>query len=219
MYLTLAGIQRISSSSTNRIVALVRNRRIGDPDSHGRRGTGGEGREAFGSSAAEPSTGRVVPMGARWSCGGAPKVRSSAVAAATIERRTDAILGPMTAPTLDAEPACPGPVETAFPTDQPVPPPVHARAAVVRLDPARDLGTAGRPQPVGDAVLRVGLPSRLVGRLRRRTPTTQTLVVVPADAPDDGARPVAIVPLMHRHEVEPSDARPTRRCATAPTPT
>ncbi len=35
----------------------------------------------------------------------------------------------------------------------------------------------------------------------------ETLVVVPADAPADGtAAPVAIVPLMHRHEVEPSDA-------------
>ena len=35
----------------------------------------------------------------------------------------------------------------------------------------------------------------------------QTLVVVPSDAPRDGsAAPVAIVPLMHRHEVEPSDA-------------
>ena len=35
----------------------------------------------------------------------------------------------------------------------------------------------------------------------------QTLVVVRADAPADGhAVPVAIMPLMHRHEVEPSDA-------------
>ena len=32
----------------------------------------------------------------------------------------------------------------------------------------------------------------------------ETLVVVPADGPDD-APPVAIVPLMHRHEVEPRD--------------
>ena len=35
----------------------------------------------------------------------------------------------------------------------------------------------------------------------------ETLVVVPADAPVDGTTvPIAIVPLMHRHEVEPSDA-------------
>ena len=35
----------------------------------------------------------------------------------------------------------------------------------------------------------------------------QTLVVVRADAPADGrATPIAIVPLMHRHEVEPTDA-------------
>ncbi len=33
----------------------------------------------------------------------------------------------------------------------------------------------------------------------------ETLILVPADAPAD-ADPVAIVPLMHRHEVEPSDA-------------
>jgi CelD/BcsL family acetyltransferase involved in cellulose biosynthesis len=33
----------------------------------------------------------------------------------------------------------------------------------------------------------------------------ETLLIVPADAPA-GADPVAIVPLMHRHEVEPSDA-------------
>ncbi len=45
----------------------------------------------------------------------------------------------------------------------------------------------------------------------------QTLVVVPSDAPTDGrATPVAIVPLMHRHEVEPSDAltRTTMRHGT-----
>ena len=35
----------------------------------------------------------------------------------------------------------------------------------------------------------------------------ETLAIVPADAPGDGtATPVAIVPLMHRHEVESSDA-------------
>ena len=40
-----------------------------------------------------------------------------------------------------------------------------------------------------------------------RTRTSETLVVVRADAPADGrAAPIAIVPLMHRHEVEPSDA-------------
>jgi CelD/BcsL family acetyltransferase involved in cellulose biosynthesis len=33
----------------------------------------------------------------------------------------------------------------------------------------------------------------------------QTFVAVPADGPD-GAEPVAIIPLMHRHEVEPDDA-------------
>ena len=45
----------------------------------------------------------------------------------------------------------------------------------------------------------------------------QTLVVVRADAPTDGtAAPVAIMPLMHRHEVEPTDAstRTTMRHGT-----
>ena len=37
-------------------------------------------------------------------------------------------------------------------------------------DPARQLGRARRPQPVGDAVLALGLPPRVVGRVRRERP-------------------------------------------------
>ena len=40
--------------------------------------------------------------------------------------------------------------------------------------------------------------------VRRPAPTRRRVVLVPAGAPDDAA-PVAIVPLMHRHEVEPRD--------------
>ena len=44
----------------------------------------------------------------------------------------------------------------------------------------------------------------------------QTMVVVPVDAPDD-AEPVAILPLMHRHEVEPDDAILHTRMRADPT--
>ena len=42
----------------------------------------------------------------------------------------------------------------------------------------------------------------------------QTLVAVPADGSPD-ADPVAIIPLMHRHEVEPGTPRATRPSATS----
>ncbi len=44
----------------------------------------------------------------------------------------------------------------------------------------------------------------------------QTMVAVPADGPDD-AEPVAILPLMHRHEVEPDDAILHTRMRADPT--
>ena len=50
-------------------------------------------------------------------------------------------------------------------------PPLHARGpACVRHDRSRDLGHAPRREPVGDAVLALGLPPGLVGRLRRERP-------------------------------------------------
>ena len=108
----------------------------------------------------------------------------------------------MTAPTLDAEPACPGPVEIAFPTDQPVPA-VHAERRSFDSIPRETW-------------------ERMAARTPWATPFSswafhrawwdgygdnahdETLVVC-RDASDDGD-PIAIVPLMHRHEVEPTDA-------------
>ena len=48
--------------------------------------------------------------------------------------------------------------------------PASSRAPSVRLHPARRVGRPRRPQPDGDAVLRLGLPSRVVGRVRRQRP-------------------------------------------------
>jgi CelD/BcsL family acetyltransferase involved in cellulose biosynthesis len=110
----------------------------------------------------------------------------------------------MTAPALDVEPACPGPVE-AFPD-------THGR-------PARALRAERRPF----AALTRETWDDLVARSPEATPFSawafhrawwdayaanaheESLVVVPADD-GPGADPVAIVPLMHRHEVEPTDA-------------
>jgi CelD/BcsL family acetyltransferase involved in cellulose biosynthesis len=108
----------------------------------------------------------------------------------------------MTAPTLDAEPACPGPIER---TPRPASGPAPAYAEQRPFD---------------------SIPRAAWDRLAARTPWAtpfsawpfhrawwdaygdnahdQTLVVCRGD--DDGTEPIAIVPLMHRHEVEPTDA-------------
>ena len=123
----------------------------------------------------------------------------------------------MTAPTLEAEPACPGPLEG-------LPPPTHERAPTVHAE--------RRPF---DAIPRETW-DRLAGLNPWSTPFAawafhrawwdaygdnahdETLVVCRDGGPDgtDG-EPIAIVPLMHRHEVEPTDAsmRTTMRHADA----
>jgi CelD/BcsL family acetyltransferase involved in cellulose biosynthesis len=110
----------------------------------------------------------------------------------------------MTAPALDVEPACPGPAEALPDT----------------TDRASNALRAER-RPFDD------IPRDTWDRLAARTPWAtpfsawafhrawwdaygtnahaETLVVVATDAPP-GAEPLAIVPLMHRHEVEPTDA-------------
>ncbi len=110
----------------------------------------------------------------------------------------------MTAPTLDAEPACPGAAEAQ--DSAPTSTPTSLRAERRPL--------AEIPRTTWDALVR---------RTASATPFAdwafhrawwdgygdnaheETLVVVPTDGPAD-AEPVAIVPLMHRHEVEPTDA-------------
>ena len=112
----------------------------------------------------------------------------------------------MTPLTLDAEPACPGPVETSD----------------------RQAATGGRLRAERSAIADIprGTWDGLAARNLWATPFSgwafqrawwdayganaheETLVFVPAEAPPGAgatAEPVAIVPLMHRHEVEPED--------------
>ena len=112
----------------------------------------------------------------------------------------------MTTQTLEREPACPGPT---------------LGSGVAATPAASDLRVEDRPF---DAIARATWDG-LAALNPWATPFAdwafhrawwdafgpnaheQTLVVVRADAPaDGGAAPIAIVPLMHRHEVEPSDA-------------
>jgi hypothetical protein len=110
----------------------------------------------------------------------------------------------MTSPALDAEPACPGPAE---PVDR------------THVDDARTLRAERRP------IAQIGRDTwdGLAARNPLSTPFSswafqrawwdayganaheETLVVLQTDGAGTD-EPVAIVPLMHRHEVEPSDA-------------
>ena len=67
---------------------------------------------------------------------------------------------------------------------------------------------------VGHAILGVGVPSRVVGRIRRQRSRRDARVSSPMTVRPTARRPTAIVPFMHRHAVEPGDHR-IRRCATA----
>jgi CelD/BcsL family acetyltransferase involved in cellulose biosynthesis len=135
-----------------------------------------------------------------------PRRRPCLIDGTTTRTRSDAILGDVTSQTLDREPACP---EAG--------PPVAAAAR--RTEPllrTERRAVAEIPPPTWDA---------LAARTPWATPFSswafhrswwdayganaheETVVLVPATGPADGsADPVAIVPLMHRHEVEPSDA-------------
>jgi CelD/BcsL family acetyltransferase involved in cellulose biosynthesis len=111
----------------------------------------------------------------------------------------------MTSPTLDAEPACPG-----------------AGAALGRPVTQRDSAIL-RAERRSIADIASATWDALAARNPWATPFSawafqrawwdaygenaheETVVVVPRDAPP-GADPIAIVPLMHRYEVEPSDA-------------
>ena len=108
----------------------------------------------------------------------------------------------MTSLTLDAEPACPGPAETLQ---------RHAPAGGLRVERS---SIADIPRDTWD---------ELVARNPWATPFSgwafqrawwdayganaheETLILYSGD-PDSGAAPAAIAPLMHRHEVEPTDA-------------
>jgi CelD/BcsL family acetyltransferase involved in cellulose biosynthesis len=122
------------------------------------------------------------------------------------------MLALVTAPTLDAEPACPG---------SPGSPEIHRS-----FDPSRRISAGplvAVRRPFAD------IPRATWDGLAARTPWAtpfaawafhrswwdaygataheQTLAIVPVEsAGDPSAEPVAIVPLMHRHEVEDADA-------------
>jgi CelD/BcsL family acetyltransferase involved in cellulose biosynthesis len=113
----------------------------------------------------------------------------------------------MTAPTIDTEPACPGAPVAHLQTQDPV---AHAGSPRLR---AERRAFDGIPRETWD---------ELAGRNPWATPFSswafhrawwdaygdnahQEVLVVCADGPGAGA-PVALVPFMHRHEVEPSDA-------------
>ena len=108
----------------------------------------------------------------------------------------------MTSLSLTAEPACPGPVRSPDPE-----PSSTLRAERRTID---DI-----PRETWDALAaRNSWATPFSGWAFQRAwwdayadnAHDETLVFVPTDGPAD-AEPVAIVPLMHRHEVEPSDAR------------
>ncbi len=116
----------------------------------------------------------------------------------------------MTTSTLDAEPACPGSIADirTIPATAPASPDTQAvrRLIAIRrpfdsIDPATWNALAARTP--------WATPFALWAFHRAWWDAygdahEQTLVVVAADAPE--GEPVAIVPLMHRHEVEPTDA-------------
>ena len=108
----------------------------------------------------------------------------------------------MTTPTLDAEPACPGTGTS----------PDHIALAGILRTERSSVADIGR-ETWDSLAARSPWTTPFSGWAFQRAwwdaygenAHEETLVLVPADGPP-GAAPVAIVPLMHRHEVEPSDA-------------
>ncbi|HEV8698075.1 MAG TPA: GNAT family N-acetyltransferase [Candidatus Limnocylindrales bacterium] len=109
----------------------------------------------------------------------------------------------MTAPTLDAEPACPGSAEPAPPSDRPDPS-IHAeRRSFDSISQATwDRMAARSPwaTPFSSWAFQ-----RAWWDGYGENAHEETLLVCRDVAGADGD-PISIVPLMHRHEVEPSDA-------------
>jgi CelD/BcsL family acetyltransferase involved in cellulose biosynthesis len=108
----------------------------------------------------------------------------------------------MTAPTLDAEPACPGPAaEPASPTDPD--PSLHAeRRSFDSITSATwDAMAARNPwaTPFSSWAFHRAWWDGFGENAHEET------LVVCGDKSGDGGDPIAIVPIMHRHEVEPTD--------------
>jgi CelD/BcsL family acetyltransferase involved in cellulose biosynthesis len=109
----------------------------------------------------------------------------------------------MTAPTLDAEPACPGPAaEPATPTDPD--PSIHAERRSFDSIPSAtwDAMVARSPwaTPFSSWAFHRAWWDGFGENAHEET------LVVCGDKAGEGGDPIAIIPLMHRHEVEPSDA-------------
>ncbi len=128
----------------------------------------------------------------------------------------------MTAPALDVEPACPGAAEARpHTTDRS---PVALRAERRPFDQlSREVWDGLAARTAGVTPFSAWAFHRAWWDAYGANAHEETLVIVSADA-GAGTGPVAIVPLMHRHEVEPSDAlthtrmRHARDLALTPVP-
>jgi CelD/BcsL family acetyltransferase involved in cellulose biosynthesis len=112
----------------------------------------------------------------------------------------------MTAPTLDAEPACPGAAAALHENALPEAPAPSLRA---ERRPFADISPATWDRLVAENPWATPFDAWAFHRAwwdaYADNAHEETLAIVRADGPAD-AEPVAIVPFMHRHEVEPTDA-------------
>jgi len=109
----------------------------------------------------------------------------------------------MTAPALDAEPACPGPTSTV---EAPPPPTAKPAVHVERrrvTDISREAWDALAARNPWATPFSGWAFQRAWWDAYGSNAHDETLTVCRDDQPD---APIAIVPLMHRHEVEPTDA-------------
>jgi CelD/BcsL family acetyltransferase involved in cellulose biosynthesis len=114
----------------------------------------------------------------------------------------------MTAPTLDAEPPCPGPAEARSPasgsTGTESTPPLRAELRPFSEFTRETWDALAACSPWATPFSAWAF-HRAWWDAYGENAHEEVLAIVPEGAPA-GSRPVAIVPLMHRHEVEPSDA-------------
>ena len=109
----------------------------------------------------------------------------------------------MTAPTL-TEPACPGPAEAPDSTSSGSRPALRAERRPFAEIPRETWDALAAANPWSTPFSAWAF-HRAWWDAYAANAHEETLVVVPADAPA-GAAPIGIVPLMHRHGMEPSDA-------------
>ena len=108
----------------------------------------------------------------------------------------------MTAPTLDAEPACPGPVLGLTPLDDTPIPNLRAERRAFDAIPRETWDRLAAQNPWSTPFSAWAF-HRAWWDAYGDNAHDETLVVCGEGASDE---PMAIVPLMHRHEVEPTDA-------------